>query len=384
MVHRIKIVHVQLLPLMSGVQKVSLDELTHLDRERYEPIVICKSDGEFTERLRKIDVRVYLVPELERELHPKHDIRAFFRMYSFFKQERPSIVHTHSSKTGVLGRLAAWCAGVPLIVHTVHGFAFPAEPRASVKAIFLFLERLCGKVTDRMIVLNDSDGTIARELLGIPDSRQTLLPNGVDIDAYAPAAPSLRYALRQALFGAADEHRVAIGMIGRLWLQKNPQCFVRAAISVLDKRTNVGFYLIGDGEFRSELEATIQASGHANAIVILGWRSDVPNILKALDVVVLPSRWEGMPLAILEAMSSAVTVVASDIPGNNHLVLDRVDGCLFPTDDSDALASILIDLIDHPQQRAQFSARGRDKIAASYTLSERMSKIMSIYEAVSS
>ena len=366
---------------MSGVQKVSLDELSNLNRERYEPIVICKTDGEFTERLRAVDVRVHLIPELERDMRPTRDIKAFVRMYSFFKQEKPSIVHTHSSKTGVLGRLAAWCAGVPLIVHTVHGFAFPAESRPWVKAVFRLLERLCGKVTDRLIVLNESDATIARQLLGVPSSRQALLPNGVDIDTYAPAAPKVRCALREALFGVSDEHRVVIGMVGRLWLQKNPQCFVRAAISVLDQRINVGFYLVGDGEFRSELEAAIQTSGHADAIVILGWRSDVPDILKALDVVVLPSRWEGMPLAILEAMSSSVTVVASDIPGNKHLISDGVDGCLFPPDDSGALASVLIDLIDHPEKRARFSAHGRDKIVSNFSLSERMLEITSIYES---
>jgi len=383
MIDRRKIVHVQLLPLMSGVQKVSLDEISRLDRGRYEPIVVCKSDGEFTEKLRSMNVRVHLVPELERDLRPVRDIQAFVRMYSFFKKEKPSIVHTHSSKTGVLGRLAAWCAGIPLIIHTVHGFAFPAESRMPVRTVFRLLERVCGQITDRMIVLNDSDATIARELLGVPNSRQALLPNGVDIDTYAPAAPPLRQALRQGIFGVADERRVTIGMVGRLWLQKNPQCFVRAAMRVLEQRTNVGFYLVGDGEFRSEVEATIQACGHADAIAILGWRGDVPDILKALDIMVLPSRWEGMPLAILEAMSSAVTVVASDIPGNNHIVRDGVDGCLFPADDSDALASVLIDLIDHPQTRARLSACGREKIVASYTLSQRMSKITSIYEAVS-
>lgn len=378
---RKKIVHVQLLPLMSGVQKVSLDELSHLDREKYDPIVICKSDGEFTEQLRNIGVRIQLIPDLERDMRPARDVQAFVKLYSFFKQEKPAIVHTHSSKTGVLGRLAAWCAGVPLIVHTVHGFAFPGESRQWVKAVFRLLERACGTVTDRMIVLNDSDATIARELLGVPHGRQALLPNGVDIDVYAPATASQRCALRKAIFGVADEQRVVIGMIGRLWLQKNPQCFVRAAISVLGQRANVGFYLVGDGEFREELEAAIEASGRAHEIVILGWRSDVPDILKALDVVVLPSRWEGMPLAILEAMSSSVTVVASDIPGNNHLVSDGADGRLFPPDDSSVLASVLIDLIDHPEKRARFGAQAREKIVSRFSLFERMKKIESIYEA---
>jgi glycosyltransferase involved in cell wall biosynthesis len=381
MASRIKIIHLQLLPLMSGVQKVTLDELSHLDRETYESVVICKCEGEFTENLRRIGVRVHLVSELERDIRPASDVRAFIKLYAAFKAEKPAIVHTHSSKTGVLGRLAAWCAGVPLIVHTVHGFAFPGEPRRFVRAIFKFLEQVSGKVTDRMIVLNDADAAIARNLLAVPDTRQVMLPNGVDTDAYAPAPAPTRHALRQSILGVTEDSRVIIGMIGRLWLQKNPQCFVRAAIQVLNKRSNVGFYLIGDGEFREELEATIRESGHSDAIRILGWRRDVPDVLKALDLMVLPSRWEGMPLAILEAMSSAVPVVASDIPGNSHLVRDRVDGRLFPTDDADSLASMLIDLIDHPDKRSSYSAAARHRIVSGFTLSDRISRITSIYEA---
>lgn len=381
MTTRKKIVHLQLLPLMSGVQKVSLDELAHLDPARYERIAVCKCEGEFTEQLRRIGVRVHLVPELERAISPRRDVQAYLALRDFFRAERPNIVHTHSSKTGILGRLAAKAAKVPTIVHTVHGYAFPGESRQAIKAIFKFLERKAGQVTDRMIVLNDTDKAIARDLLGVPESRLTLLPNGVDVDAYAPASPERRAALRAGEFGVHDADHVIVGMIGRLWLQKNPQCFVRAAIRVTALRPNVSFFMIGDGEFRAELEAAIQASGDAQRIRILGWRSDVPELLKALDLMVLPSRWEGMPLAILEAMSSAVPVVASDIPGNHHLVEDGSDGRLFPLDDDEALAAALIELVDDPGRRARFSAQARAKVLARYTLSARMDKITAIYES---
>ncbi|WP_423594993.1 glycosyltransferase family 4 protein [Roseateles sp. MS654] len=381
MTARKKILHLQLLPLMSGVQKVSLDELAHLDPARYERIAVCKCEGEFTEQLRRIGVRVHLVPELERAISPRQDVRAYLALRDYFRAERPDIVHTHSSKTGILGRLAAKAAKVPTIVHTVHGYAFPAEPRPAIKAIFKLLERKAGRVTDRMIVLNDTDAAIARDMLGVPGDRLAVLPNGVDVDTYAPAAPEQRQVLRQSAFGIGAPDHVLVGMVGRLWLQKNPQCFVRAAIQVAAQRDNVSFFMIGDGEFRGELEAAITASGQADRIRILGWRSDVPALLKALDLMVLPSRWEGMPLAILEAMSSGIPVIASDIPGNHHLVRDGSDGRLFPLDDADALAKATIDLIDDPLKRARFSAEARAKILAHYTLSARMNKITAIYEA---
>lgn len=380
MTARKKIVHLQLLPLMSGVQKVSLDELAHLDPAQFERIAVCKCEGEFTEQLRKIGVRVHLVPELERAISPKRDVQAYVALRDFFRAEQPHIVHTHSSKTGILGRFAANAARVPIIVHTVHGYAFPAESRRAIKAIFKFLERRAGRVTDRMIVLNDADAAIARDLLGVPERRLALLPNGVDVHTYAPATPARRQALRKSVFGIDAPDHVIIGMVGRLWLQKNPQCFVRAAIRVAAQRLNVSFFMVGDGEFRAELVAAIKAAGYADRIRILGWRSDVPELLKALDVMVLPSRWEGMPLAILEAMSSAVPVVASDIPGNNHLVEDGSDGRLFPGDDDEALAVALIDLVDDDAKRSRFSVHARSKVLANYTLSARMDQITAIYE----
>jgi len=383
MTSRKKIVHLQLLPLMSGVQKVSLDELAHLGPSRYDRIAVCKCEGEFTEQLRKIGVRVHLIPELERAISPKRDVQAYWALRDFFVAERPDIVHTHSSKTGILGRLAAHAARVPTIVHTVHGYAFPGESRRAIKVIFKLLEKLAGRVTDRMIVLNDTDAAIARDLLGVPDRRLVLLPNGVDVDTYAPATAERRLSLRESAFGIDDPAHAIVGMVGRLWLQKNPQCFVRAAIRVAAQRPNADFFMIGDGEFRPELEGMIQASGHADRIHILGWRSDVPQLLKALDLMVLPSRWEGMPLAILEAMSTALPVVASDIPGNRHLVHDGQDGRLFPPDNDSALASVLIDLIDDPIKRARFSSLARAKVIEKFTLAARMKRITAIYENAS-
>jgi glycosyltransferase involved in cell wall biosynthesis len=378
--HRIKIIHLQLLPLMSGVQKVSIDELANLDPARYDRIAVCKCEGDFTDHLRRIGVRVQLVPELERAISPIRDVQAYLALRNFFRTESPHIVHTHSSKTGILGRFAASAACVPTIVHTVHGYGFPSEPRWAMRAFFRLLEQRAGRVTDHVIVLNDTDAAIAHEELGVPDRRIELLPNGVDVDTFAPATSECREALRRSVFCIDDPDHVIVGMLGRLCFQKNPHCFVRAAARAAVLRPNATFILIGDGELRSELEDMISASGKKDRIRILGWRSDVPEILKALDLMVLPSRWEGMPLAILEAMSTAVPVVASDIPGNNHLVHDGKDGRLFPVDDDAALASALISLIDNSTDRARLSAEARASVIENYTLKKRMENIIAIYE----
>lgn len=374
-----KLVHVQLLPLMSGVQKVSLDELENLDQSVYEMIVVCKSEGQFTERLRDINVRVKLIPELERKISPIQDFRAFISLLHFFRIEQPDVVHTHSSKTGILGRFAAFFARVPMVIHTVHGFPFAGEKSLINKVFFGFFEFIASKFTNKIIVLNDSDAAIAKNQLHVTEGRLVILPNGVDINCYAPGDSHIRNNIRKAVFGIESDQHLIIAMIGRLWEQKNPQCFVRAAISVLKKRVNASFYLIGDGEARGELEDMILRSEFSDRIRILGWRSDIPDLLKALDVMVLPSRWEGMPLAILEAMSSSVPVVVSDIPGNHHLVRDGIEGMLFPVDDSEALSLSLVKLIENPALRLNISTQARLRVLSKYTLSTRIEKINSIY-----
>jgi len=379
-----KIIHVQLLPLMSGVQKVSLDELTHLDANYFDRLVVCKCPGEFTENLQKQGIRVHYIPELDRNISPWRDLRAYIALKNFFINEKPDIVHTHSSKTGILGRFAAKAANVPFIIHTVHGFAFPAESQRAVKSLFKLLEFIAGTFTDKLIVLNSSDEKIAIHSLAIPSKKIILLPNGIDISTYCPADPQQRLELRKFLFKINSEDHMIIGMIGRLWRQKNPQCFIRAAIDVANCRNDVSFFVIGDGEFRNELDQLIQSSNCSDRIYILGWRSDVPKLLKGLDVMVLPSRWEGMPLAILEAMSTGVPVVASNIPGNRDLISDRLDGSLFSSDDHKELAKILIDLIDQPAKRSRFSTMSLTKIHTKYTLHARIEKIIAIYnEAIS-
>jgi glycosyltransferase involved in cell wall biosynthesis len=376
---KLKIVHIQLFPLMSGVQRVSLDELSQLDPNFFERIVICKENGEFTELLRERGIRVYLIPEFRREISPISDFLAFLHLRSFLAKERPDIVHTHSSKTGILGRLAARASNIKGVVHTVHGYSFAGESTPLLRFIFKMLERIAAFACDKIIVLNASDAEISQMSLGISPNKLALIPNGVDVNVYSPPAIEFRNAFRKEVFGLINRDHLLVAMIGRLSSQKNPHCFLRAALSVAEKHSDVSFVMVGDGELRAELNAIIQQSRHSERFFMLGWRRDVPDILRAIDMMVLPSRWEGMPLAILEAMAVGAPVICSDIPGNNHIVSDRVDGNLFPMDDSASLADAIEDLIIHPSVRASYASNGRSKILSNYSLDVRMRHVLALY-----
>jgi len=373
----VRIVHLQLLPLMSGVQKVCLDELARLDRSRFEPFVICKEPGPFTEVLARAGIPYHCVPELVREISPVNDWRALRSLAQIFRVERFDIVHTHSSKTGILGRLAGRMAGVPVVMHTVHGYAFPAARNVFQSGLYLALEWLGARITDALVLLKQDDMEVARRRLHAPLRRLHLVPNGVDVECYAPRAEA-RSEIRRHKLGI-DEGCVAVGMVGRLWEQKNPDCFMRAAIRLLREGRDARFFLIGDGELAAGLEARIREAGHTDQIRILGWRDDVGELLAGLDIFVLPSRWEGLPLAIMEAMSAGLPAVVSDIPGNRDLVDHGVDGHVFSPDDDAELAARLASLIEDADLRRRMGVNARNKVLQNYGLAARVRKMERLY-----
>jgi glycosyltransferase involved in cell wall biosynthesis len=376
-----RLVHLQLLPLISGVQKVTLEEFTLLDRGVFEPLLVCKEAGALSSRLQDVGVASHYASNLVRPISPVRDLTAAGQLLRLFKALRPAIVHTHSSKTGILGRIAGRLAGVPVVMHTVHGYAFPYASSGLVRGIYFAMEYLGGKLCDALVVLNEADRDIAINRLRVPAHKVYLIPNGVDTQAFGRSPEETRAALRRDLFGVESDEVVCIGMVGRLWRQKNPACLLDAARRVLAQTDRpVKFFFIGDGELRGELEQGMAEHGLQERVTILGWRDDVPRLLSALDLFVLPSRWEGMPLAILEAMASSVPVVASDISGNRDLVSHGEDGFLFDSENDEQLAERLLELVEDPARREAMARNAREKVESRYPLGKRIERMAALYK----
>lgn len=372
--------HLQLLPLVTGVQTVTLEEFASLKHSKFRPVLICKEQGPLTEAMEKQGVESRYVHDLVRPISPIRDWRAFRGLLKELKALKPHILHTHSSKTGMLGRLAARLAGVPVVVHTVHGFAFPFATSRLVHFIYFLVELIGARFCDALIVLNESDRRIAVDRLKMKPGKVHLIPNGVRLESLEHAEGDARSSIRQEVFGA-DDATLCVGMVGRLWRQKNPGCLLEAAKKVLTTTDRpVKFFFIGDGELREELERSILAGGLQERVTVLGWRTDVPRLLSALDVFVLPSRWEGMPLAILEAMASGLAVVVSDIPGNHDLVAHEKDGLLFESENADALAVRLLRLVEDGDFRHTLATAARNKVVDHYQLETRNQKVLELYD----
>lgn len=368
-----KIIHVQLLPLMTGVQTVTLNELKGIQQissGEFEIGLVVKCPGLLTDEFTKLSKNVYFIPSLVRQISFLSDLKSFFLFLRLFRKIRPYIVHTHSSKTGILGRFSAKISGVKVVIHTVHGFSFPSAGTKFERAVYFIFEYFASKCMDALIVMNNADLIIARDRLKIPPNKIHYIPNGVLVDKYNinPGAVKFR--------GLKNE--VTIGMVGRLWSQKNPICLLMAVNSLIKStHCNIKLIYIGDGELGQEIIQKAKEFSIEENVFLAGWTNDVPKFLSTLDVFVLPSRWEGMPLSIIEAMVAGIPVIASNIPGNSDLIEDGINGLLFESENYKDLAKKIDFLIKNYDKAAEMAAHAREVAIDRYS-SERHNKL--IYE----
>jgi glycosyltransferase involved in cell wall biosynthesis len=268
------------------------------------------------------------------------------------RRERPDIVHANSSKAGVLGRMAAVLARVPIRVFTVHGWAFKAYSGLP-SALYRSADRLMARATTITICVTETEraaGLAARTCSG---ERTVVIPNAVDVDA----APCARH----------DGDPPRIVTVGRLARPKDPLTLVRALARVHDHP----FYalIVGAGPDRPVVEAEIRRLGLERAVELCGPRRDVPDLLSRSDLFALASRSEGGPLSVLEAMAAGLPVVASDVGGVRELVVDGATGTLVPAGDPDALAAALELLLADPELRRRLGAAGRERVRERFDLS---------------
>lgn len=366
MQHKLKVLHVQLLPLLSGVQRVSLDEIGQMNND-FEYSLVCATEGPLTTELNKMNIPCFFIPRFCRQLSLSKDFLALFSLYKLIHAKKFDIVHTHSSKTGVLGRIAAKLGGVSKVIHTVHGYAFPAATSKKSYYVFFFMEWLAKFFTDKLIVLNEQDKKIAINKLGYASEKVHVIPNGVNIHKFTPCISS------------SGNESLKVIMVGRLWPQKDPRTLLLAAKDLLESGVDISISFVGDGELMEELR-TLTANHH-DKIKFLGWQSNIAEILPQHDLFVLPSLWEGMPLAILEAMSCGLPCLVTNIPGNNDLVKDGYNGYLFEKGDSLALSNLIKAYCLNNDLLRQHSKNARKYVEENYTLKKRNDAVAKLYNA---
>lgn len=340
-------------------------------RGLYDVTVACGPGGPLVGRLRQEGIRVVEIPRLVRAPSPLADLATLVRLARWMRRERFALVHCHSTKAGLLGRMAARLAGTPAVLFTTHGwpFAGPWWP-PPVRMLLALAEKVAARLTTTIICVSQRDREAALRVGIGPPTRLEVIPNGIAPDPWLARAPVQED-------GAGTGRPCTAVMVSRLKEPKDPITLVKAWTQLgADRR----LLLVGDGPMREQVEALVQGSGLGGRVTLLGTRQDVPALLSMADVFVLSSRWEGMPLSVIEAMMSGLPVVATDAGGVSEAVVHGETGLLVPAGDPDALALALARLLGDSELRQRMGEAGRRRALERFTEERMLAQTAAVYE----
>ncbi|MGC8669483.1 MAG: glycosyltransferase family 4 protein [Chthonomonadales bacterium] len=376
----ITVLHIITRMVKGGAQENTLATVLKVDRERYRSILVTGPshgpEGSLLEQAHAQGADVRMVPSLVREVAPAQDLRALKQIVGIIRHEKPAIVHTHTSKAGVLGRMAARLCRVPILVHTPHGHVFHDYYGRTATRVFIATERFCARFTHRLVMLTRNELQDHLALRIAPEERFAVIHSGVDFSRFIEA-PTCRGTMR-ASFGIPPDARV-LGTVGRLVPVKGQTYLIEALPAILGSVPNAHLVLVGDGPLRQDLEHQATRLGVASRVHFAGLREDVASCLADFDLFVLPSLNEGMGRVLVEAMAMRLPVVASDVSGIRDLVHHEQNGLRVPAGDAQALASACIRLLTDNELARRFAEEGFRTVVPAYSQEEMIARIEALY-----
>ena len=359
-----------------------------LDKEKYDVILIkgLSFESNMTENeLRAIEedltgaerkgIKIITIPALVRSIHSFYDLKVLFNLIRILRRERPNIVHTHTSKAGILGRWAAFFAGVPVIIHTPHGHIFWGYFGGLKTRLFILLEKISVLITDRLVMLTRQEKNDHLHFHIAPEDKFSVVHSGINLDRFSnlsvePAAMKRKLEI--------PEGNLVVGTAGRLTHVKGYRYLIEAAGKIVDKRPDTIFVFLGDGELLDELKNMTFRLGIEENVRFPGWRQDVAEVMSIFDIFLLPSLNEGMGRVLVEAMALGKPLVASNVGGIPDLVVDGKNGFLVPVGDVETTAARIRGLLDDPEKRIKMGELGR-KMAVNYSADAMIQKIDRLY-----
>lgn len=362
---------------LGGAQQNTLYCTAHHDRSRFRVGLWAGSGGILDDEARAIaDADIRLFSWLVHPIRLHRDVFALARLVREMRAAKPALVHTHSSKAGILGRAAARIARVPRVVHTVHGWSFNDTQPPIVARLFRALERAAARSTDRIVCVSDADRRegIASGI-GRPEAYR-LVRSGIDPQEFAPR-PGARERVRAELGIGPGE--LLAGTVACLKPQKAPLDLVETAAAALRADLRLRFVLAGDGELRAAVETRARDLGLGDRFRLLGWRRDVPDLLAALDLFVLTSLFEGLPRAVLQAMVAGIPVVATAVGGTPEVVRDGETGLLVRPGDSLGAAAAILRLAAEPETGRRLAAAASSRIGEEFDVRGMVRSLDDLY-----
>jgi len=349
-----------------------------MDRDRFETLLITgrvgPNEGEMDYLAKSLGVTPVVIPALGRDISPLSDVKSILCLWRIIRRYKPHVVHTHTAKAGTVGRIAAALGRVPVIVHTFHGHVLHGYFSPLKSKCFIAIERVLSLLTTRIITLSPQQREELGRCIGAK-RKMEIIRLGFDLSKFL--APCEKMVARKNL-GLPGEKWI-VASVGRLTAVKNLALFVDVAEKLSLKRRDLLFIVVGDGEDRKKIENLVKNKRLSDRILFLGWQREIEKVYKAIDLLVLTSKNEGTPVAIIEAMASGCPVVAAPAGGVVDLVEHGVTGLLAGPEDADDFVDKVEQILDDPQLRQRLVASARGFVTSHYRLDRLLDEMSRLY-----
>lgn len=380
-----KIVHIITRLILGGAQQNTISSCAaqqakgHAVTLVYGPIY--GPEGSMLEEAKRSGARLVELYWMRRAILPPHDVLCYWQLRKLLREIQPDVVHTHSSKAGIVGRAAAWAEKVPSVIHTVHGLPFHPQQPEIINILYVALERWAARRCHRILGVTQKTLDAFQEK-GIGDPAQyAVVPSGVDVGAFQPE-PAARNRVRQEL-GIPLEAPV-IGLVGRLDPLKGQDDLIDIFPEILKKHTAARLLLVGGGWHRPKLEAKLDGQPWRDRVIFTGLvpPSQIPGLLAAMDINTLPSYQEGQPRTLVQALMCGRPIAGYNAGGIPEICVDGVTGKLVPVGDHPALTAALDSLLSNPAERARLAETGIQYARERFSLELMINRLDTIYQAV--
>lgn len=371
---RVKVLHV-ITRLAGGAGGNTLLSAIGMDQERYDVWLAGGTGSRLWRRAQDANVHTVEIPDLVEQIDPRRDAAALMALVRLMRRESFSVVHTHSAKAGMVGRLAARIARMPVVIHTFHSFPYHDFMSPGRRRLYVQLERAARPLTDAFLAVSPRVAREAVEMRLAPPGSIQVVPSSVELDHIPDEQPDP--ALRREL--GLHPERPIVGTVGRFVFQKAPLDFVRMAAMVAEERPNAQFVMVGDAseESRPLEEATrAMAASFGLDICFTGYRDDAPRIAALFDVFVISSLYEGLGRSLTEALASGRPVAATAVNGVPDLIVPGSTGLLAPPGRPGELARCVLWLLAHPEEARLMGEQGRARVRSSTFSPENMCELL--------
>jgi glycosyltransferase involved in cell wall biosynthesis len=366
----IKIMHTIRQGTVGGGETYLYNLVSGLDKRKYEPVVLSFTEGEMVDKLRSIGIKTHVI-----KTEKPFSFHLYNKVLNLIKKENIDIVHMHGTRASTNSLIPSNRLGLPSI-YTVHGWSFHMGNNSIVTNLRIMAEKFITKNSTYTVCGSEADLETGNKYCG--RGNYNLIHNSIDTDKFNPDKIISNFRIENGF----DENDIIVSFIGRVTFQKNPETFIKSIPEVVKEIHNAKFIMIGDGELKNECIMLAEKLNVKNRIKFLPFSKNVEHVLKAVDIFVLPSLWEVIPLALLEAMSMQKVCIATNIPGTSEAIVDDENGYLFQQGNSYQLADKITKSILNSHKTYIVKKNARDTVVSKFDIKTLVKKNEELYDSI--